>query len=153
MADISTHGGVRGGFGTQEGRGGRGKGCGRGRGRGKEGDKEWIPVIILRRLVRDDKIKSLGGIYFAFLQIKEAKNINRFLGAKLKDQVLEIMPVQKKTPAYKLQGFVAIGDGDAHLGLGVKCSKEVGPANREAIIPAKLAIIPVRRDYWGNKIG
>ena len=39
------------------------------------------------------------------------------------------------------------------MGLGVKCSKEVATAIRGAIILAKLSIIPVRRGYWGNKIG
>jgi small subunit ribosomal protein S2e len=48
---------------------------------------------------------------------------------------------------------VAIGDQDGHLGLGVKCSKEVATAIRGAIILAKLAIVPVRRGYWGNKMG
>lgn len=51
------------------------------------------------------------------------------------------------------QAFVAIGDHDGHVGLGVKCSKEVATAIRGAIILAKLTVIPVRRGYWGNKIG
>merc|ERR1711974_517931 len=34
-----------------------------------------------------------------------------------------------------------------------KCSKEVATAIRGAIILAKLSVIPVRRGYWGNKIG
>ncbi|KAH0521106.1 40S ribosomal protein S2 [Microtus ochrogaster] len=38
-------------------------------------------------------------------------------------------------------------------GLGVKCSKEVATAIRGDIILAKLSIVPVRRGYWGNKIG
>ena len=37
--------------------------------------------------------------------------------------------------------------------MGVKCSKEVATAIRGAIILAKLSIVPVRRGYWGNKIG
>lgn len=51
------------------------------------------------------------------------------------------------------QAFVAIGDYNGHVGLGVKCSKEVATAIRGAIILAKLSIVPVRRGYWGNKIG
>ena len=51
------------------------------------------------------------------------------------------------------QAFVAIGDSNGHIGLGVKCSKEVATAIRGAIILAKLSVIPVRRGYWGNKIG
>ena len=52
-----------------------------------------------------------------------------------------------------LQAFVAMGDYNGHVGLGVKCSKEVATAIRGAIILAKLSIIPVRMGYWGNKIG
>lgn len=53
----------------------------------------------------------------------------------------------------QLQAFVAIGDYNGHIGLGVKCSKEVATSIRGAIINAKLSIVPVRRGYWGNKIG
>lgn len=52
-----------------------------------------------------------------------------------------------------LKAFVAIGDYNGHVGLGVKCSKEVATAIRGAIIAAKLSVVPVRRGYWGNKIG
>jgi len=48
--------------------------------------------------------------------------------------------------------FAAIGDFNGHIGLGVKCSKEVATAIRGAIILAKLSVVPVRRGYWGNKI-
>lgn len=74
----------------------------------------------------------------------------------MKDEVLKIMPVQKQTRAgqrTRFKAFVAIGDHNGHVGLGVKCSKEVATAIRGAIILAKLSVIPVRRGYWGNKIG
>ena len=66
------------------------------------------------------------------------------------------MPVQKQTRAgqrTRFKAFVAIGDSNGHVGLGVKCSKEVATAIRGAIILAKLSIVPVRRGFWGNKIG
>merc|ERR1711952_359642 len=72
------------------------------------------------------------------------------------DEVLKIMPVQKQTRAgqrTRFKAFVAIGDYNGHVGLGVKCSKEVATAIRGAIILAKLSIVPVRRGFWGNKIG
>merc|ERR1711941_164089 len=36
---------------------------------------------------------------------------------------------------------------------GSKCSKEVATAIRGGIISAKLNLIPVRRGFWGNRIG
>merc|ERR1712139_60135 len=107
-------------------------------------------------LVKDGKIKSLEEIYLYSLPIKEHEIIDMFIGPALKDEVLKIMPVQKQTrdgQRTRFKAFVAIGDYDGHVGLGVKCSKEVATAIRGAIIQAKLSIIPVRRGYWGNKIG
>lgn len=69
---------------------------------------------------------------------------------------MKIMPVQKQTRAgqrTRFKAFVAIGDFDGHVGLGVKCAKEVATAIRGAIILAKLSVIPVRRGYWGAKLG
>lgn len=46
----------------------------------------------------------------------------------LRDEVMKIMPVQKQTSAgqrTRFKAFVAIGDYDGHVGLGVKCAKEV----------------------------
>jgi len=113
-------------------------------------------VTKLGRLVKERLIKKLEEIYLYALPIKEYQIIDNFLTGKLKDEVMKIMPVQKQTRAgqrTRFKAFVIVGDNDGHVGLGVKCSKEVATAIRGAIILAKLSVVPVRRGYWGNKIG
>jgi len=138
---------------------GRGRG-GRGRGRAprssqKEGSNAWVPVTKLGRLVKDRYITSLEQIYRYSLPIKEAQIIDYFLPS-LKDEVIKITPVQKQTTAgqrTRFKAFVVVGDGLGHLGLGVKCAAEVATAIRGAITIAKLSVVPIRKGYWGNKIG
>ncbi|KAL2915444.1 40S ribosomal protein [Polyrhizophydium stewartii] len=143
------------GRGGDRGRGRRGdRGRGRGRGR-KDEEKAWTPVTKLGRLVMDGKIRSIEEVYLFSLPIKEYQIVDFFL-PKLKDEVMKIMPVQKQTRAgqrTRFKAFVIIGDSDGHVGLGVKCSKEVAAAIRGAIITAKLSVIPVRRGYWGSILG
>lgn len=71
-------------------------------------------------------------------------------------QVMKIMPVQKQSAAgqrTRFKAFIAVGDSNGHLGLGVKCSSEVANAIRTSITLAKLSIVPVRRGYWGSRLG
>lgn len=148
-----------------------GFGAGRGRRRGRRGDKdkqEWAPVTKLGRLVKEGKINSLEDIYLFSIPIKEYQIVEHFIKPvapnsnaedvknMLKDEVLKICPVQKQTTAgqrTRFKAFVAVGDCDGHIGLGVKCAKEVATAIRGAIIIAKISIIPVRRGYWGKMSG
>jgi len=144
---------------------GRGRGRGRGR-RGRRGEKrggrdggekkDWVPVTKLGRLVKDKKITSLEEIFLFSMPIKESQIVDQFLGEALKDEVMKIGPVQKQSAAgqrTRFKSYVIVGDHNGHLGLGVKCAKEVATAIRGAIILAKLNIIPIRRGYWGGRFG
>jgi len=98
----------------------------------------------------------LEEIYLFSMPIKEHQIVEQFLGEGLKDEVMKIHPVQKQSAAgqrTRFKAYVIVGDGKGHIGLGVKCSKEVSIAIRAAIILAKLAVIPIRRGYWGSQFG
>jgi len=158
---MAEEGERRGGFGRGRGRGGdRARGDrGRGRGRGGRGDKEkeeWTPVTKLGRLVREGKIKSVEEIFLFSLPIKEYQIVDFLLGPAVRDEVMKIMPVQKQTSAgqrTRFKCYVAVGDGNGHIGLGVKAAKEVATAIRGGIINAKMNLVPVRRGYWGLNAG
>ena len=178
---MGDRGGFRGGFGGDRGgrgdrgdrgdRGGRGdrgrgdrgrgdRGRGRGRGRGAGDKEEWVPCTKLGRLVKAGKIKTLEHLFLFSMPIKEYEIVEYFLGVpgtnKLKDEVLQVKPVQKQTSAgqrTRFKAFVLVGDFDGHVGLGVKSGKEVANAIRGGILSAKMEVIPVRRGYWGRKIG
>lgn len=155
--------GRRGGFGDRRGgRGGRPGGRG-GRPGGPPKD-EWTPVTKLGRLVKHGDISSLEEIYTYSIPIKEAEIIDILIKkagqngeeVKLSDEVMKIISVQKQTTAgqrTRFKAVVAIGDHDGHVGLGIKVAKEVQIAIKGALVCAKLSLIPVRRGFWGNKIG
>jgi small subunit ribosomal protein S2e len=165
MAEASGERG-RGGFGRGRGRGDRGRGDrgrGRGRGRGargaKGGEKEgWTPVTKLGRLVKEGKFKTMEEVFLYSLPVKEPQIIDFFFpeSAPLKDEVMKIMPVQKQTTAgqrTRFKAFVAVGDCNGHIGLGVKVAAEVANAIQGAIKDAKVSLCPLRRGFWGLKAG
>ena len=144
--------------------GGRGFGRGRGgdRGRGGRGGRgggegEWVPCTKLGRLVKDNKVASLEEIYLFSMPIKEFQIIDAFLKeGTLEDEVITIFPIQKSTGAgqrTRFKAFTVVGDKDGHIGVGSRVGKEVAIAIRSSLIAAKLNVIPVRRGYWGNKLG
>ena len=115
-----------------------------------------MPCTKLGRLVRDGKIRSMEQVFLFSLPIKEYQITDLFMKDTLKDEVMQIMPVQKQTSAGQRTRFkcvVAVGDYNGHIGMGTKCAKEVATAIRGGINAAKCAVVPVRRGYWGAKIG
>lgn len=127
----------------------------------------------LGRLVKGGLIKSLEEIYLFALPIKESQIIDHFIPSaesrpdairsapvsgekRLKEEVVKICPVQKMTSAgqrSRFKAFVIVGDGSGHVGLGVKCAREVANAIKGAVTFAKLSMIPVRMGYWGAVFG
>jgi len=153
MAEAERGGFGRGRGGRRGGRGDRGRG---GRRRGRDEENEWVPVTKLGRLVKEGKIDSIEEIFLFSIPVNEAEIIDYLLKDKLHDEVMKIMPVQKQSSAgqrTRFKAFVAVGDNNGHIGLGVKFSSEVATAIRGAITVAKLNVVPVRRGYWGRKGG
>lgn len=142
-------------------RGGRGFGKGRGGKRGPRGqqEEEWVPLTNLGRLVKMGEIKKLEQIFYHSIPIKEYQIIDFLMKANnktLQEECMKIKSVQKQTKAgqrTRFKAVVAVGDKEGHVGVGSKLAKEVQVAMKGAVIAAKLNIIPIRRGYWGGKIG
>jgi small subunit ribosomal protein S2e len=160
MAEAPKAEGERRGFG---GRGGDRRG-GPPRRPGGPPKDEWIPKTKLGRLVKGDLISSLQEIYTHSIPIKEAQIVDKLIAkgepgqpkVTLSDEVMKIISVQKQTKAgqrTRFKAIVAIGDQAGHIGLGIKVAKEVQIAIKGALIDAKLNLIPIRRGFWGNRIG
>jgi small subunit ribosomal protein S2e len=110
------------------------------------------------------KINTLEEVYTASIPIKEAKIVETLLASQYKqsietilsDEIMCILSVQKQTKAgqrTRFKAVVAVGDRRGHVGIGIKVAKEVQIAIKGALVDAKLNFIPVRRGYWGSRIG
>ena len=142
-------------------KGGKGFGKGKGNRRGprEQKEEEWVPLTNLGRLVKMGKVKKLEQIFYHSIPIKEYQIVDELMklnNKTLKEECMKIKSVQKQTKAgqrTRFKAVVVVGDGDGHIGVGSKLAKEVQVAMKGAVIAAKLNIIPVRRGYWGGKIG
>ena len=141
-------------------RGGKGFGKGKGGRRGPRVEEEvWYPLTNLGRLVKLGKITKLEQIFYHSIPIKEYQIIDFLMkenNKTLKEECMKIKSVQKQTKAgqrTRFKAVVAVGDGEGHIGVGSTLAQEVQVAMKGAVIAAKLNIIPVRRGYWGGKIG
>jgi small subunit ribosomal protein S2e len=108
-------------------------------------------------LVKDKKIRTLEEIYLFSFPIKEHQIVDNFYGeGQLKDDAMLIYPVQKQSSAgqrTRFKAYTVVGDSNGHVGVGTRTAKEVALAIRASLIAAKLSLVPIRRGYWGNKIG
>lgn len=120
--------------------------------------ENWEPVTKLGRLVANGIITNIDEIYMHSIPIKEPQIVDYLYKGKavLKEEVMRIVSVQKQTAAgqrTRFKAIVLLGDECGHIGLGQKLAKEVQFAIKGAIADAKLNLIPVRRGYWGEKLG
>jgi len=151
-------GGDRGGDRGRGGRGGRG-GMGGGRPGQRGGKEEWNPATKLGRLVKSGKVTSFEEIFRYSVPIKEPQIVDTLVKKNnhtLKEEVMKVKPVQKQTKAgqrTRFKAWVLIGDENGHIGLGQRAHKEVQGAIKGATLDAKMNFTPVRKGYWGNKIG
>merc|ERR1712146_101705 len=122
-------------------------------------EEEWKPTTKLGRLVKNGKVTSFEEIFRFAIPIKEPQIVDHLVkkqGNTLKDEVMKVKPVQKQTKAgqrTRFKAWVLIGDEAGHIGLGQKAHKEVQGAIKGATLDAKMNFYPVRKGYWGNKIG
>lgn len=120
-------------------------------------EEEWHPSTKLGRLVKAGKIESLYDIFKYSLPIKETEIIDYFLHKDvLVEEVCNIMSVQKQTTAgqrTRFRAHVIVGNRDGFIGYGAGVSKEVANAIKKAAKNARLNIVPVRRGFWGGKLG
>jgi small subunit ribosomal protein S2e len=110
-------------------------------------------LVVWSRMERSNQLKRS---FCTLFQSRNIKIVDTLIGPALRDEVMKIMPVQKQTTAgqrTRFKAYVAVGDGNGHIGLGLKCAKEVATSIRGAIIHAKMNLIPVRRGYWGANSG
>jgi len=74
----------------------------------------------------------------------------------LEETVLTVFPVVKQTAQgtrTRFKVIAAVGDHRGHVGLGIKCYKEVASAIRGAVSNAKLGMVQVMRGRWGQGSG
>jgi small subunit ribosomal protein S2e len=145
------------GRGFGRGRGGRGGAPRGGRGRGGAEEAAWVPCTKLGRLVQANKIESLEQVFMFSMPIKEHQVIDAFMkDGQLKDELMKVTQVQKVTSAgqrTRFKCYTVVGDSNGHVGVGSRVGKEMAVAIRSSLVAAKLNIVPVRRGYWGNKLG
>lgn len=123
----------------------------RGGGRGRDREvarfnvEAWEPTTQLGRDVKEHRVTSISQIFHDGRAIQETEIIDALL-PDLKNEIIEIMSVQRMTKNNRKQKFRAIavvGDGNGHIGVGAGKDAEVKAAIDSAVIEAKSRVIPV----------
>jgi len=123
------------------------------RGRNRDRDsptvdlESWIPRTQVGRMVKDGTITSIYDIFRDSLKIEDIQVVD-FLVPNLTENVLDVGRVQRQTDAGRKTLFVAtagVGNKNGIVGVSQAKAAGVGTAIRNAIVLAKLNIVPVKR--------
>jgi len=107
----------------------------------------WTPRTKVGRMVKDGTITSIYDIFRDSLKIDDVRIVD-FLVPNLSENVLDVGRVQRQTDAGRKTLFVAtagVGNKNGIVGVAQAKAAGVGTAIRNAIILAKLNIIPIKR--------
>lgn len=107
----------------------------------------WVPRTEVGRMVKDGTIASIYDIFRDSLRIDDVYIVD-FLVPNLTETVLDVGRVQRQTDAGRKTLFVAtagVGNKNGIVGVSQAKAAGVGTAIRNAIVLAKLNIVPVKR--------
>lgn len=109
--------------------------------------ESWVPQTEVGQMVKKGDITSIYDIFRDSLKISDV-NIIDFLVPNLTETVLDVGRVQRQTDAGRKTLFVAtagVGNKNGIVGVAQAKAAGVGTAIRNAIVLAKLNIVPVKR--------
>lgn len=107
----------------------------------------WTPRTEVGRMAKDGTISSIYDIFRDSLKIEDVRVVD-FLVPNLTETVLDVGRVQRQTDAGRKTLFIAtagVGNKNGIVGVAQAKAAGVGTAIRNAIVSAKLNIVPVKR--------
>ena len=107
----------------------------------------WEPRTEVGQMVKDGTIASIYDIFRDSLRIDDVRIVD-FLVPNLNETVLDVGRVQRQTDAGRKTLFIAtagVGNSKGIVGVAQAKAAGVGTAIRNAIVLAKLHIVPVKR--------
>jgi len=109
--------------------------------------ESWTPRTTVGQMVKDGTIATIYDIFRDSLRIDDVRIVD-FLVPNLTETVLDVGRVQRQTDAGRKTLFVAtagVGNNNGIVGVAQAKAAGVGTAIRNAIVLAKLNIVPVKR--------
>ncbi|MHA2223966.1 MAG: 30S ribosomal protein S5 [Candidatus Hodarchaeales archaeon] len=109
--------------------------------------ESWNPRTEVGRMVKDGTIASIYDIFRDSFKVDDVQIID-FLVPNLTETVLDVGRVQRQTDAGRKTLFIAtagVGNKNGIIGVAQSKAAGVGTAIRNAIVLAKLNIVPVKR--------